>query len=365
MLAAKLYYLFTIICFFLVNIKGTAQEAYTYTFGTNINKGLILKHTNAIGHLTQSYPRGLEIYLNKNTYGQKAWEAIYNYPDVGFSLGYYDLDNDVLGQAIALGLYMDFYFLRTRKSGLVFKVGTGLVYNTNPYDKVKNNKNVVVSTALAILLQPRLGYYFKINDQVKLTTALTITHFSNGAIKVPNKGINLLTFNLGVAYTFTKEEMAYHKQDTVPPFSKKLRYNLGLFSGVHQYTPQLEPEPFITFSFYIDKRLSYMSALQAGLDGFFDLALKTYIDHDINLENQTKPDFKRVALIVGHELFISKISILTQLGIYLYSPYKAESAVYQRYGLKYYFYKNLSASVAFKSHFAVAESIEFGLNIRI
>ena len=52
-------------------------------------------------------------------------------------------------------------------------------------------------------------------------------------------------------------------------------------------------------------------------------------------------DYKRIGLFVGHELFINRLSIETQLGYYVYKPFKYEVSVYQRLALKYYLTKSI------------------------
>ena len=76
-------------------------------------------------------------------------------------------------------------------------------------------------------------------------------------------------------------------------------------------------------------------------------------------------DYKRVGLFIGHELFINKLSVVTQLGYYVYYPYDFETRTYIRVGLKYYVYKKWFASLALKSHGARAEAVELGIGIRL
>ena len=117
---------------------------------------------------------------------------------------------------------------------------------------------------------------------------------------------------------------------------------------------------------YIDKRLNGKSAINGGIDFFYSLALKEAIENDDTFANENAPDFKRIGLTLGHELFISQISILVQLGYYIYRPYKAVDPVYQRYGLKFYTNNNkLFFALNLKTHGAVAEMAEFGIGTRL
>ena len=76
-------------------------------------------------------------------------------------------------------------------------------------------------------------------------------------------------------------------------------------------------------------------------------------------------DCKRVGLFVGHELFINRLSLITQLGYYVYYPYDFEGRTYFRLGLKWYIYKSMFAAISLKSHGAKAEAVEFGIGVRL
>jgi hypothetical protein len=57
---------------------------------------------------------------------------------------------------------------------------------------------------------------------------------------------------------------------------------------------------------------------------------------------------------------------VSQLGYYTYWPYAFENRVYNRLGIKRYFYKDiLFGVVTVKAHWAKAEAVEFGLGFRI
>jgi hypothetical protein len=76
-------------------------------------------------------------------------------------------------------------------------------------------------------------------------------------------------------------------------------------------------------------------------------------------------DYRRVGLFAGHELFINKTSIETQLGYYVYYPFNFEGRTYIRIGLKHYFGNNIFGAVTLKSHGAKAEAVELGIGVRL
>jgi len=343
-----------------------------YNIGINYFRGFIYRHTVNIGHLIQAHPTGVELNLIQNTYGKQRWHKRYNYPDLGLSLSYFDFQSEILGQVISANGFIDLFLndhLHSR-SALSLKLGAGLGYSTHPYDQETNNKNNVIGSSITFGLQCRLGYSFKINQQLKLTTGLTISHFSNGAFKLPNMGINVMSLNLGAVYKINQTEIHTELVDTTPdsdaPAEKKYTYHLSVFGGVRDIKPVGGKKfLFINGVFYTSKRLNYKSSLLLGADFFYSLAMKEEIKTARDI-GEDLPDFKRAGITFGHELAISKLSLLTQLGYYIYKPYKASGKpVYQRYGLKYYVNDKIFTGIFLKAHFGVAENVEFGLGIRL
>jgi hypothetical protein len=126
---------------------------------------------------------------------------------------------------------------------------------------------------------------------------------------------------------------------------------------------------FAIVSAYADKRLGKRSAIQLGTDIFFSNFLKELIRYqsisfpELNVDPDA--DYKRVGVFIGHELFVNKISVVAQLGYYVYYPFDFEGKIYNRVGMKRYFGKKIFGAVTLKSHGAKAEAVEFGIGIRL
>ncbi len=363
-----------IILFFGGNTKLYAQSLTapkTLTLGANVFKGFILKHDGSVGHLIRQHPVGVELYLNQNLKGDKPWQRRFNLPDLGYSLTYFDFKTPELGKIISAAAYLDFFLVRKKRSAILFKIGTGLGYSTNPYNPETNNKNNMVGSRITFNIQGRLGYNFKVNEKLTLTSALTISHFSNGALRLPNKGINVISSNFGASYLISKQsdEKTIPTEDETPHLANRrnIHYHLSLYSGVREIEPEGgSKHPFINLVLYGEKKLNSKSGFMLGLDFFYSLAIKEEIETARELPPGDKPDFKRIGVTVGHELYISKLSLLTQIGVYAYRPFKASGQpVYQRYGLKYYMSEKLFGGVFLKAHYGNAESVEWGFGIRL
>ena len=103
-----------------------------------------------------------------------------------------------------------------------------------------------------------------------------------------------------------------------------------------------------------------------GLNFIDNQGVKTVMERDhAKGNNLADTEYRRIALIVGHELTISKMALLTQLGVYVYNPYPhVDKGVFQRYGLKYYFTDHIFGGFSLNTHFAKADLLEYSVGYK-
>ena len=348
-----------------LSAQDNAKQSY---FDLNVFRGNIALHNNDILGLITGHPEGFILSWNKKTFGEKDWQQRYNYPDYGASLIYQNLKNEVLGNTTGLYAHYNFYFLNRK---LMFRVGQGLAHTSNPYDRVGNPKNIAFGSRLLSSTYVMLNYKKEhIFGKLGLQAGLSLIHYSNANVKAPNTSINTIALNIGVTYNLDGENPEYISNLSDERFTEPIRYNLAFRSGINQSDIIGSGQyPFYILSAYADKRLGHKSAVQFGADIFFSNFLKELIAYQstAQLGNGVtgSEDYKRLGLFVGHELFINKISIETQLGYYVYYPFDFEGRAYFRAGLKRYFGNKWFGAITLKSHGAKAEAVEFGIGIRL
>ena len=356
--------MFCLFCFF-----GFSQENQESSyFDVNYFKGNIALHNNDILHLIKGHPEGVILSWNKKTFGHNDWEQRFGYPDYGVSFTYQNLKNDVLGNNYALYAHYNFYML---KRNLMLRIGQGLAFTTNPYNKVSNHKNNAFGSSIMSSTYMMFNYKKEgIIDRFGLQAGFSLIHYSNANVKAPNTSVNSITFNLGVTYSLGDEDQEFVHTLTDEKFTQPIKYNLVFRSGVNESDVVGSGQfPFYIFSGYADKRMGHKSAVQLGADVYFSNFLKEYIKYRYAAFPEDgedgKADHKRVGLFAGHELFINKMSLLTQLGYYVYYPYDFEGRMYFRVGLKRYFGEKWFGALTLKSHGAKAEAVELGIGIRL
>lgn len=357
------------VLFFLTFVAYAQEKAPSATsLDVNYFTGNIVRHNNDILHLITDRPEGVIISYNQKTFGYDNWSQFYNYPDYGISFSYQNLKNEFLGENVALYAHYNFYFL---KRNLMLRIGQGLAYTNNPYDKETNYRNIAFGSRLMSSTYLMLNYKKEnLFKRFGVQAGLSFIHYSNANIKAPNTSINTIAFNVGVNYDLDDTSLITYQQNEITNnFKEPIKLNIVLRAGINESDAIGSGQyGFYILSAYADKRLGRKSALQLGTEVFFSNFLKEWIRYrgiafpETNVKGDE--DYKRVGIFAGHELFINKLSIITQFGYYVYYPVDFEGKTYVRIGVKRYFGKKWFGALTLKSHLAKAEAVEFGVGIR-
>ena len=368
-------YTLSFLSFLLVSAFAFSQEGKSNPFAIEADYfyGSIMEHNDDIAHLISQHPKGVILSFNKKTYGLREAERRYNYPDWGFTFAYQDFQNEILGENYGLYGHFNFYFINRH---LVFRIGQGVAYNTNPYDPETNFLNNAFGSKLLSSTFLKANFVKEnIWEGIGVHAGFAIIHYSNANFRAPNNSTNTWAFNLGVNYLFDHDNQPeYVSADNDPPskthaerFKLNLVYRFGWNESDVVGSGQF---PFKTYSAFVDKRISYKSTLQVGVDYFDSDFLEEFIRYrtiafpEDNLTGEE--DHIRIGVFIGHELRFHKTAFVSQLGYYAKWDFEFENRVYNRLGVKRYFWKDrIFAAVTVKSHWAKAEGVEFGIGVRL
>lgn len=358
-----------IICFLITTVATAQFSEHSYIAEVNGFRGNIMLHSPDMHHLLTGHPTGTIISILRNTDGSQEWHSVYNYPEFGGYFLQQDFKNEYLGSNYAIGAQYNFYFLNRH---LQLKVSQGLAMTTHKHDNQTNYKNGAFGSRF--MENTNFGLAYSKQDIFQgfgLRAGFLFTHFSNGKIKSPNSGINTYNFDVGLTYEFGKKHEFLPIIDSIKvKFTERIKYNIILRSGVNEsYVIGSGQKPFFHIGTYADKRLNRKSAIQFGTDIFLTLSQKEIIKFKSIAYPEsgitTDLDYKRVGVFVGHELFINKISVETQVGYYVYDQLKTDGNVYDRVGMKYYISPKIFAGVGVKTHGFMAEAVEFSVGVRL
>ncbi len=342
-----------------------------YSFDANYFYGSILEHNPDIAHLITGHPTGVILSFQRKTYGLESWERRYNYPDFGYSFSYQDMQNENLGHNFGLYGHFNFYFF---KRNLMFRVGQGLAYASNPYHPDDNYINNAYGSRL-LSSTYIMGNFHRQNiyKGFGVQAGVSIIHYSNADFKSPNNSTNTFTFNLGLNYLLDHENHPEYvaKERSDIKYTEPIHLNFVVRSGVNTTgVIGSEQYPFLILSSFADKVVNRKSTLQAGVDVIFSKAMEEFIYYRSvafpNGNTTGDEDSKRVGVFIGHQLTFNKLSLITQAGFYAYYPYDDYvDRFYNRMGLQREITDNWWVSATVRSHGANAEMVEFSLGYRL
>lgn len=355
--------------FFVLMPVLNAQENETY-WHVDYAKGSIIKHRKIVNSLFQDYPSFFSIGWHNTANPDSEWKERFNYLDWGFVLFHQQFNNEILGNTTSLN-YTTTYYLRDRNSRnkLNIQLGFGFGYNSDPFDFETNLSNIVMTSHFLFSQHFKLNYFLPdLFNKIGLQTGITFTHYSNGSLKKPNLGVNSLFVNLGLNYS--KNKTTYKRLTEKEKLPKQpYDVSVSLNAGFHESNPGLGVNSVYFATAYLHKKLGHKSALQVGVDFFNSQSVKDYANLRYismgNSDNELK-DHKQIGGFFGHELFFNKLSLETQVGYYLYKPFKEGALIYQKISFKHSLNKKRSAlSINLKIHYFEAEYISLGLHHQI
>ncbi|GJM31683.1 MAG: hypothetical protein DHS20C18_06840 [Saprospiraceae bacterium] len=356
--------LFILLFVFIVAGRAKASISADSTpvaklLGLKLHQGFVLVHSRHLRPIRNSYPTGLAFDLAWHKTGQKAWNACHCYPKLGVSLSLWDYDHpDILGHGLISMFYLEPVFGAWRTMSFSIRAAAGFSYQTKPYDEISNPNNLSYSTYIAVALQLGANLHIRLYPHWNLDITTVYNHFSNGGIKLPNKGINWPTAAIGVTRYFTVPNFQNReKKDWRIHSRREGRFEVSTFlafkepvSKLFLFSPGLE----VKYS----RQVSRLSALTLGAEWMYDNGTR----YAIELAGRTESPQKG-SLAIGHEFLFGKFIFSQQFGFYLYKPYRQGADVYQRYGLIYRISPRFFGGINLKAHRHVADFADFRLGM--
>jgi len=273
----------------------------------------------------------VEVRLGISSYGRKRWQEIHNYPDFGF--GYYhgmlNPRENPLGQPRAIYYYYNKSLISTGGLSLNYDFATGMSFNFNKYDPVENHRQVAIGSEYNGHVSLGFEGRLKLTEFLVLGLGINHTHFSNGRIRTPQRGINLVTVNGSINVDFPgplqknssgykqerslPEKISHEIPEFVPIWEFYLVANVGVATPEENYTDRDLHYSIFTTSLAAARHYSHKGKIVAGLDVFSDESLSE--EYGIPLAELSGKDRVYYGIQAGHELMINRFTFITQLGI--------------------------------------------------
>jgi hypothetical protein len=278
--------------------------------------------------------------------------------------------NPSLGKAYALMPFINFPLYKHKNLMVGFRLALGLGYLTKPFDRINNYKNLAIGShfnaAVNLLFEAR----YRINYFVTFTTGISLQHFSNGSLKLPNYGLNVPLLNVGVALRPFKANQNIDDRFYAPtdPYEaiiyKTMEFNIGVLLG-YKNMQAVFGQNFTVFHLYENTffRISKKSKFGFGIDFSYDPSqLKILEKSGVTVDN--KYSIIRPGLNGAYQLVMSRVGFIFNLGCYLGGKEKSNGPLYEKLAFQYNFSKDFFATVMLKVHWGRADYIGWGLGYK-
>lgn len=362
--------------------RSPKSIAVYYQLGQVIQSHAFVKGENPQQEPYTMY-NAFSIKYGVHTDGRKLWHQVYANPvyGVGFYQCFYAHDYGEMGKPAAIYSFIDLPLKRWKKWSLDWEMEFGLGFNWKPHELRENQYYYPIGSYSTVFIDGGVNATFQLGDHFDLSAALTYTHFSNGAIKLPNLGVNMIGARVEVRYIFT--ERPVFEKVRIPKYNKEWEYiallapsmrqvGFDYFDSIGDTLARAFNYGILSFSTTFNRQISHKVKL--GLGG--DITYNSSYGADTIMVNGVpeKAPFDAadkilLGLYPSFELVLGRLSMIAQPGFYIYKKDVEgfETPVtYQRIGVKYHFWDHLVLGVNIRAfNFSKADFIEWNIGYRI
>lgn len=329
--------------------------------------------------------------LTKQVDGSEYWHYLYNgfYYGAGLFHGQFNYSKH-LGNPFAVYGLIGFNFLNTKVFSLKSELALGVSGIWKTYSD-NYRYNVAVSSPVETYIHADLEGYFSINQHWQVNLGASFIHFSNGNLRQPNKGINILTPALGVTYIpqqivhINRKLLENNPRDTKEMFKPhwQSQYNIyfaqkGMYvfyekpdnSGAIQEDTARGVYPIIGLQARCLRKFAINHALGLGFDLTYNESIgkneETYYYPNNYKDNISTGQHLTFSTFLSYEYNIHRFSVMLEPGIYIYR-YKDSylPQVFERINIRYQFNYGIFAQLGIRAYdFRKADYLEFGLGYR-
>jgi len=355
------------IVFACIHYRGNAQVEpsfwQTLSVTARMNWGSFLASKAKSEYIKDSYSVLGEIDISSANLGKKNWQQQSGFPETGIGLLYGSSGSKAyMGDIAAAIAFINFHLIKRGIFKTNIRVGFGPGWVEKPFNTESNYKNLLIGTHLNACINFLLSSEFQLAKHLNLDAGISFTHLSNGSVKVPNLGLNIPAFSLGITYTLNPQFQPQKK--TLPSFPKKINYYLFTFVAAKEAYP-LESAVYLVnvVNFEILKDISYTGRFGGGINFTDDRASSEEIPNSPTYEFNKSKSQLQASVYAAYEYVIGNLSIPLQLGVYLYNNYPIQ-AMYQNIGIRYHFSAHWIAAVELKAHLGAGDFIQWGLGYK-
>ncbi|QNL47782.1 acyloxyacyl hydrolase [Olivibacter sp. SDN3] len=327
------------------------------------NGGIMTGNERAKESLSDAYYNAFNLKIGWQTRrGGDFYHQLYNYPIYG--VGFY---SSTFGLAHVGSPYAVYGFVSVpikprinSRWNFSYRISLGLSGRFNPYDEDENPFNLIIGTSNNVFIDLGGQVNYRLTKRFQVGAGLAFHHFSNGALKLPNTGINLLPFTAAITYIPNAEPFDFSKE-YIGPNPKRDELHINYAFGFKQLERD-NPNKYFksTVGVFWSRFVGYKWRLGLGGNIFYSAS-----GNDGLVAGEEAGRFGSLfsggpAFYVDH-LLTSRLYLNGNAGYYLHrNEFNIENRpFFLRIGARYNVYRDFFAGVSIKAHAGKADFIEW------
>lgn len=347
-----------------------------YVFPTND----FVRGANTENKTINAY-QSLSIKASKQTYGKNKWEQLFNYPTWGIGVSVYDFYNpEEIGKPIAFYGNFTAPFKRWDRLTFNYELGFGVTFNWKHFDPVSNQYNIAIGAGESFYIDAGLNLQYNLTKHLDIAAGFSLTHFSNGALKKPNYGLNTIAPQVSLKYNLY-EPPAFIKQE-IPKFKKNNEWLISTFvGGTNVMYDSVNVDAYekyegitylvtgITTTF--NRQISRKSKIGIGMAFTYNGSVNAQIaieNNELEVVDGPFSEKLQMSIFPSYELVVERFSLVLQPAFYIYRKKMVNQTpvFHQRIGLKYHITENMFVGITLRDYsFHVSDFVEWSIGYRI
>lgn len=297
--------------------------------------------------------------------------TLYNhlYRNPTFGVGFYSatFQSEFIGQPHAIYLFTDIPFSkRYLNDQLSFRYFTavGVGFNFTPFDEETNPLNQFIGSYENIYTHFGFTSSYRINSGLFVDASFGLKHFSNGSLKKPNTGLNILPFTIGLRSVLNERYNTNSYTKIIPEFGYQPQWNFLLIAGGKNYTTGEGQYPKLAAGIQRVWQWDYKFRIGIGADLFYS----GNAQRRLNREDISFKDRASLGVVgIWEWVLTPNLYVPIGVGVYLHRNLHNEEITwyYSRLGVRYRLHNGFSAGLSIKAHRFKADFFEWTLGYTI
>ena len=374
----KLFLLLAFACVFVTaSADDSIKVVHPKFLSLNLSEGFVVPSSRIVKGKTTA-PNVLALNLKYGLYAKgDKWEDYYfgmPYKGIGLYKPHYSMNKE-MGNPFSVFLFQG-ATLKEFGAGLSlnYEINLGLSFNHNHYDVNDNPSFEALGSSVNAHLGGNLYLKKPISKWFDLRLGVDILHFSNGARRTPNYGLNSISSFVGLAYNMTGYTRLSNMSESDFPataFEKRTVHDISFF--VTRRTLNVDTtganlrSRFVETSFKV-VGLNYAYMWQNSRRFLWGPSMELQYDEGNGVSvvgdiSGRSGEYKEIVklgslserlslgLSMKGEFKMQGFSVFGNLGYEVFPGHKKDKRLYQIYGVKVYLFEGLSSSFGVKSNY--------------